>query len=594
MPVVPGYELPQVSPARLPNATAQGLTLRELSEGADGARQLGNIGRGLAGLSDDAQKERDQANSVILNDNVNKGRQAQMQQSQNFALLKGDDAFKPDPDTGLNPSDKFAGDLQDNLKGIGEALPNDALKQAWQAHAADLVTAFKTDAMHHGVQQWQQYQDNVSKGAIETAGQTLIQYPGDPEKIAGATQSIRDSVASLNKGQDKSVVEQAQADAVSVAQTSVVKSLLAGQSPDLANKYFTDHADDFTPAGKASLSEALAHATAGSAAISAVDSAMAKHVPQGADPTQGDTPINAVAIEADLREQFKDKPLALRAAIDEFHVRESAWKDTQNQYKAANVNSVMGMLADGKSLATVQQTQEWANLPGEARAQIQDHALSRANALTARSDASAARNDKALGLQNYDKYLDVAMNPDKLAAMTPDEVKALLPVLGTSLTHNLMESRAKLNNAADLKTAKMDADQFGSTALAFGIDTKDLTLSKEEKGNIALLKQNVDYVLTELQAAKKSPLTTQEKADAMRTEMARTVTVDPGFFSANKSVPVVQLSPEDAAHVVIPDADRAQITSAMNSMKIPVTEENIRRFYLRKVSPAGKVVTGGK
>ena len=75
----------------------------------------------------------------------------------------------------------------------------------------------------------------------------------------------------------------------------------------------------------------------------------------------------------------------------------------------------------------------------------------------------------------------------------------------------------------------------------------------------------------------------------------------PGFFS-NSQVPVIQLNADDAARVVVPPTDRAQIAQALQTMyandpKNPAyapTEANMRRLYLMRQSRAAALIPAAK
>jgi len=75
----------------------------------------------------------------------------------------------------------------------------------------------------------------------------------------------------------------------------------------------------------------------------------------------------------------------------------------------------------------------------------------------------------------------------------------------------------------------------------------------------------------------------------------------PGFFS-NSQVPVIQLNADDAARVVVPPTDRAQIAQALQQMyatdpKNPAyapTEANMRRLYLMGRSRAAALISPPK
>jgi len=141
------------------------------------------------------------------------------------------------------------------------------------------------------------------------------------------------------------------------------------------------------------------------------------------------------------------------------------------------------------------------------------------------------------------------------------------------------------------------ADQLGLKPFA-----KDN--SEDHKRMLGTLQYRVEQLIDQAQSAKKGPLGRQEKMDRqekmelMRQEMARTVVVDGGWFSSDKQVPVILLDKKRAASVKVPAAEREQIVQALKAMNAQQpnnpayapTEDNIRALYLRKVSPAGRLI----
>lgn len=386
-------------------------------------------------------------------------------------------------------------------------------------------------------------------------------------------------------------------------------SQLQQTNTDMARQYLTDHRADIDGTQLDNIEKSLNTAEAATKAVQAVSDVFTKYLPEGADPSRGETPLNVTAMMGDIEAQFKGNPQGLAAARAELGARVNAWKTTESQFQTDAINTIEAGVAQGKGLPWAMQQPQWGTLSGKSQAAITDHldskaytSLMRGNALDARSDAAAARADRALGREHYDLYLDLAMNPDKLAALTPDQVKAYLPTLGDTLTHNLMETRAKLNSSADVRTAHIDNQTFSSLAVnSFGMkDPLDPSASKQDKALFAMTKDNVDFVLGQMQAAKKAPLTNDEKVEAMRNEMARTVTVNPGWFSSNTQTPVVSLTRDQVGNVVIPAGDRQQAADALQQMhalhpadpQYAPNEANLRALYLKRVSPAGKLFSG--
>lgn len=174
--------------------------------------------------------------------------------------------------------------------------------------------------------------------------------------------------------------------------------------------------------------------------------------------------------------------------------------------------------------------------------------------------------------------------------MSEAQVQALLPTLGNDLTGHLMEKKRALSRPRAEADAKMDTEDFNHAADGLGLKPYD---PKTDRAALGELKYRVENLIYRAQEAKKEALTRAEKQELMRIEMARTVTVKPGFYSDPVAKPVIALSVEDIKRVIVPAADRAQIVEALKARNVPPTDDNVRSLYLRGKSRAGGLVTDG-
>ncbi len=378
-----------------------------------------------------------------------------------------------------------------------------------------------------------------------------------------------------------------------------------------AREYFISHQSQIDGAQLDNINHSLTVAEASTKGVGIAADAMKMFLPADADPTRGETPLNVTAMQAEIDKETAGNPALHAAASAELASRINAWKTTEQQYQTDAINSIEAGIAQGKGLPWAMQQPAWTTLAGKSQAAITDHlqaksyqALVQANAVDARADAQAARDDRAMGRQNYSTFLDWMSNPEKLAAATPDQVQALLPTLGDALTRSLVEKKATLNTQADVQTARIDQNVFHSLAVnSFGlIDPKDPSASKQDKDRYGNLQYNVDFMLQQMQTAKGMRLTNAEKEQAMRNEMARTVTVDPGFLSSNMQVPVIAMTPEQAQNLVIPYATQQKIGAALYQMSLKYpgdpryapTAANVKATYLRSVSPMAAPIFDGQ
>lgn len=590
MPTVPIYQTPQVSPSQLPSPFVQGLTPRELGEGNQGVQATENMGRALQGLGNELTREevdaQNKANQVQHTDFVNFAKQSGMATITNFSQLQGKDAMVAQDDSGapVNPIDTYAEKLKTVLDARIDTLGNDAQKLAARQTADGILSDFVINAGSHQSREYKRYQNGVNDTTIATATQQMQQFALQPDKTQEAIGGIRAAVAQKLEGMAPEQIALAQQGAVSTAHVKAIETLLDNQDTVNAQRYFKTWKDDLTPNAEAKVQKALTQADAGNAAISAVDGIWAAH-----GPADYNAPVDLFAMEKAVRDAFPTDATKRNAAMAEVRSRANAFEYSMRQNEAANVNAVMKNYDNGNGMSYAQliQTPQFLQLPGDKQEQIKEHITS-----------ASRGNQRELEQQNYATYQDYLSDTDKLAQMSNDEIQALTPQIGNRLTTNLIQARNRLNTAAGKTSADIDKSDFDTNINLMGLDPA--TKSTSQKALIGMIHDRVNSLLTEAQAAKKAPLSRSERNDIMRQEMARTVTVPGGWFGSDKSLPVIQLTPDQASEIKVPDADRGQIVEALQAMyaKNPTnpafapTEQNVRALYLRKTSRAGSLIRG--
>lgn len=316
-------------------------------------------------------------------------------------------------------------------------------------------------------------------------------------------------------------------------------------------------------------------------------------------------PVDLSAMENQVREQFKNDPTRQKAAVAALRERKQAWDESQKEFNSANTNGVYAILdAPGGSLSKAKRSDAWAALPAVERdrieAQQESRAATRESREASRSNrllANEQRNEKRLLLENADGYL-AATNPETLTKMSRPQVQALRAQFGFDATQQLLNRYDQLQKPGAVAEAKMDTEEFNHIAERLKLNPYGAR-TVDEKAALGDLKFRVERLIDMRQRANGKTLTRQEKADLMVEEMTRKVTVDAGFFSAEKQVPVLQLSSKDLENVVVPPAERAVLASEMqqlyaigqNPLYAP-TETNIKRYLATKKSAGAASLIG--
>lgn len=318
-------------------------------------------------------------------------------------------------------------------------------------------------------------------------------------------------------------------------------------------------------------------------------------------------PVAMDKLEASVREQFPNDPTRRQAAIAALRERAAAHNAARAEANAGNTNAVYALLDRGAPLARVMRSPEWLALPATEQHKIM---LQRENEAAARESRAAAaeqrelareqRRERQLLLTNGDAYLRYS-DPDVLARMSRPQVEATRAVFGFEGAQHLLARYDALQKPGAIAEARIDKQDFDHIADQMGLDPFNAKTPDKKKA-LGELQFRVEQLINTAQQAKKQPLTREEKMALMQGELARQVTVAPGWFGFDRQVPVIQLSPEQARRVVVPDAEKAKISEALKAMyatdpKNPdyaPTEDNVRRLYLARQSRAAGLIAPPK
>lgn len=198
------------------------------------------------------------------------------------------------------------------------------------------------------------------------------------------------------------------------------------------------------------------------------------------------------------------------------------------------------------------------------------------------------------------KYSD----PEVLSRMTENQVIALIPYVGEDKAGSLMTMKRALNNPQKVIEAKMDNDDFNQIANNMGLKPfshiKDDGDERDRKAALGGLRFRIEHLIQSQQDVIKRPLTRTEKNDIMRNETARSATVDGGWFSSDKQIPVIQMKPEQVDMVIIPAADRKIAATQLQTLhdrfpqdpRFMPNEHNLRMIHLRSISNAADFIDG--
>lgn len=317
-----------------------------------------------------------------------------------------------------------------------------------------------------------------------------------------------------------------------------------------------------------------------------------------------------------VNEKFKDDPTRRKAAAAAVKEQAAAFNASQRERAYGNTNTVMQALASGTSFSQVQRMPEFQALPGQQKMQIIEHQDARANAAESRAASRASRaaseEQRALTAEirrdkfaerravengNYYKYND----PEFLKNASPAQIQALAPEVGVEQARHLMDKKQQLMQSPKKEIeAKVDKQDFDAFVRRMGIDPLDKDTKKA--GLVGEVQFRVEQLIAAEQATQKRELTRAEKNVIMNKEVARTATVDGGWFSSNTAKPIISMTAEDLSKVVIPAAERTDAVRALqelykrnpNNAAYAPTEDNLKRLYLIGKSRSATLIPTAK
>ena len=597
MPRVPTYDGFQATPTTQPQQRFDAPAMADIAgrQAQETGRAMLSAGGQLGQVALDMQRE---ANKVRVDDATNQAVQLDTTLRAELLQIEGRNALeRPD---GKSLADEYGAKLKESLDKIESGLGNDAQKAAFRSARGEIGTRFHAAATGHMVKQQGVVQEDTWKATISTAHQRGATLWADEGARAESVSAIANTVGEMaaKKGWDKPTRDLAYQEAVSPMHAGVIRSMILADRADMAKAYYDANSAEMTLQSRATIQTQIADASSSQQAESAADAVWTALGPKGETDA-----VKQFDMEAAIREQLKGSPDAMKKGIAALRERAQAFNAQQAEVKADGINSVWGMVDRGTPMRQIRNTAEWLSLPEKDRHDISKTLESEAYTRTARQAAEAnrdlaimQRNERISYMRNGDRYLTDS-DPAVLSRMTRGQVEAKRSIYGMEPTQHLLAKWDALQKPGKVSEAKMDTEDFNTIADQMGLSPY-AKQTEDKKRALGTLKFRTEQLIDQEQRKLGRTLNRDEKMGVMRREMAREVTVDGGFFSRAKQVPVIAMSAEELRDVVVPPDERSKIIEAMrvgskkhpNNPAYAPTEDNVRRLYVRKLSPAGNLI----
>lgn len=383
--------------------------------------------------------------------------------------------------------------------------------------------------------------------------------------------------------------------------TQVLQQIVK-DSPVAALDYFKKYEKEIDGAKRAELGEFAKKATATSVGDSTADT-----VWKDMGPKSRTDPVALSDMEERVRTQLKGNDDAIEKGIKGLRERAAAYKDQRKEEGNALEASVNGLILKGASANQVRNSPEFVKLssqePEAARKVItfmenQDYLkVARAAASEQRADAAESRAQRRLHASTFDTALALS-DPDRLVALTRDQVVNLLPVLGRESTTMLLHRWDTLTKSSDkLLEARIDKQDFDRIAMTAGLRPNEPKKSEEDKDRLVRLQSAVETAIDVEQRAKKRGLTREEKVQVMQREIDNTV-MEHNLILPNTKRIASTLSPDEAKDafvevgpqkqrvmlVDIPPDFRLNAVATRRRQGLATSERELAELWLRKTN----------
>lgn len=486
-------------------------------------------------------------------------------------------------------------------KKVRDGLPDDEARFMFDRHAAIIDRQFDARLYKHVATQTRAYQGVEFENTLETETRMATQMWDQPDQIGLSLMRMDKAVMDkmrrdgLNPDvpEDRKVIEGFRTSVHSKLHTAVIETMLSQGKDSAAAAYFEKVKIELSPDALINMGNKVEASSVEGEAMRGADDVWAVLGPKSPN-----SPIRLDLMEQELRNRYKDDPRKARAAIQELRSRAVAHNDAQQELTASNKSAVLGAFNDGMDLKKLQAMPEYQALDGQDRAQVRDYVLQRGwtEQSRARQDAEYQDGDKARA--GFTRYWELS-EPSKLSTMSESQILALEPVLGRTLTGQLMEQRRRLAGSKQIQAATIDNDLFNSIAVESGLNPygKQNASDKEKLGR---LRSRVEAAISMAQEQKGGVVDNDTKEAIMRKVLQPKVMVDEWGSDPQMPAAAVPFGERGNIYVPIAEVDPSWLHGAINYMRsigaapMALTDAKIKQQFKDRLEKAYALsLTGG-
>jgi len=369
---------------------------------------------------------------------------------------------------------------------------NDTQRQQAELILADRKNALYDGAQRHMAQQMELHEDEVEKSLSQSLLSSLVEFSGSAEEREKTVMAIADLVERSGKrrGLALGVVETEKKRALSTAHSLVIDTLIAKEFDAEAEAYFKEVVES---GGFFGTDEVKARQQVDVATTHALATNAVMKVWSEIGPSSLNDPVNAFDMAEAIRTALKDKPKAITAALSELNSKMSAWDAQTRQRTAVLKNELTDLILNRNATEDqVRRHPSYSLLSSEDQTPI----INFARADSRRAEVERGKAEDETNLARYFDYLDTA----KLADMSSEEVKALIPEIGVVLAERVASRWRGIQDAIAAGTSDritVDRQIFDSAAHAAGYAVFGERRTTSQKAELALALNAVETAVNE-------------------------------------------------------------------------------------------------
>ena len=443
------------------------------------------IGQGLMRTGQVMQEVQFQADHVASEDAANKLREFQIQRLGQFYQLKGENAIKPDADSGLSPLDQATQDIKNYQQQLGSTLGGGA-QRLFKFKTDPHIAQFEAQAQNHSMQELDNFAVNTLNGKLAVSKQAAALDPQNEVKTS----------SSLNDTHDAAVLEAKRqgftGDAAKGFITPYTSSVIATTLDALVKQGAAPQAKAYLEANKG-LMTAQDYERATQQTMKGMDVGAgmdaADKVIQGL--AQPDGSFSLEDGLAQLRQQRQSGAITTdvyQHAEQELKDRYSVHKVQTEANTSTNEDATWGVFNQTHSLSAVQLNPAFANLPQQKQNQVIQQM---------KAQLQQNQNDPNQQAAYRQAYWALTTDPNFLQ-MSDSDIRAKQGVLGPQMTVEAMDLKHKmLASPIKVQQVHIDQDQVASELRSAGLLPADGKIDDAGKNMLA----DITYQLKQAQQA---------------------------------------------------------------------------------------------